>query len=214
MTNFSFPLKKLWFTHILILVVSNYAVQIPLTILGIHSTLGTFTYPFIFLTTDLTVRIFGQIKARKIVGLATLPGLVLSYFVGTLFEHGIFQGLDALSDFSMFVFRITVASLSAYILGQLADILVFQRLRELKQWWPAPIASSVLGNLLDTFTFFAIAFYASNDPFMAEHWVEIAFIDYLVKICANLSIFVPAYGLLLKYLTKKIKLELKHNSDI
>ena len=107
MNNFSFPLKKLWFIHVFILVISNYAVQIPLTIFGINTTLGTFTYPFIFLSTDLTVRIFGQHKARKIVFMATMPGLVLSYFIGSLFEHGLFQGIASLSSFSYFVFRIT-----------------------------------------------------------------------------------------------------------
>ncbi len=204
MHTFSFPLKKLWFAHVFILVLSNYAVQIPLEIFGIATTLGTFTYPFIFLCTDLTVRIFGKIRARKIVFLATLPGLIISYFIGTLFEHGSFQGFSNLSDFSFFVFRITVASLCAYLLGQIADILVFQRLRELRLWWPAPVSSSIIGNLLDTYVFFAIAFYGTSDPFLAENWLTIATFDYIVKIIANLSIFVPAYGVLLKYIITKI----------
>lgn len=205
MNNFSFPLKKLWFIHVFILVISNYAVQIPLTIFGINTTLGTFTYPFIFLSTDLTVRIFGQHKARKIVFMATMPGLVLSYFIGSLFEHGLFQGIASLSSFSYFVFRITLASLSAYLIGQIADIMVFQRLRRMKQWWPAPTASSIFGNLLDTYSFFAIAFYHTNDAFMAEHWIGIGFVDYLVKITANLMIFLPVYGVLLNFLIKKIE---------
>ena len=75
----------------------------------------------------------------------------------------------------------------------------------MKQWWPAPTASSVLGNLLDTYAFFAIAFYHTNDAFMSEHWIEIAFVDYLVKITANLVIFLPAYGVLLNYLIRKIE---------
>lgn len=202
--TFSFPLKKLWFAHVFILVLSNYAVQIPLEFFGIATTLGTFTYPLIFLCTDLTVRIFGKLKARKIVFLATMPGLVISYFVGTLFEHGTFQGFSNLHEFSFFVFRITIASLTAYLLGQLADILVFQRLRELKLWWPAPVASSIIGNLLDTYVFFAIAFYGTTDPYLAEHWFDIATFDYIVKICANMSIFIPAYGMLLKYIIARI----------
>lgn len=76
--------------------------------------------------------------------MATMPGLVLSYFIGSLFEHGLFQGIASLSSFSYFVFRITLASLSAYLIGQIADIMVFQRLRRMKQWWPAPTASSIL----------------------------------------------------------------------
>lgn len=204
MQKFSFPLKKLWFTHVLILVLSNYAVQIPLTLFGINTTVGTFTYPFVFLSTDLTVRIFGQEKARIIVLLAVLPGLFLSYLVGTLFEHGSFQSLQALSSFSMFVFRIVAASLCAYAAGQLADIFVFQRLRERKAWWTAPMASSVLGNLIDTYIFFAVAFCGCTDAFMSEHWMGIALVDYLVKIAANLTIFLPVYGIILNFLLKNI----------
>jgi len=122
MNNIFFPLQKLWFAHVVILVVSNYAVQLPVDLFGINTTVGTFTYPFVFLSTDLTVRIFGKDKARKIVFIATMPALVLSYFVGTLFEHGQFQGWANLTEFSYFVFRITLASLCAYLLGQISEI--------------------------------------------------------------------------------------------
>ena len=204
MNNIFFPLQKLWFAHVVILVVSNYAVQLPVDLFGINTTVGTFTYPFVFLSTDLTVRIFGKDKARKIVFIATMPALVLSYFVGTLFEHGQFQGWANLTEFSYFVFRITLASLCAYLLGQISDILVFQRLRKLKQWWPAPVCSSIFGNMLDTYFFFAVAFFGTNDAFMAAHWIEIATFDYLVKITANLIIFVPIYGVILNYIIQRI----------
>ena len=62
----------------------------------------------------------------------------------------------------------------AYLLGQILDVHVFNRLRQLKQWWVAPTCSTLFGNALDTIAFFAIAFYQSPDPFMAEHWTEIA----------------------------------------
>lgn len=204
MDQIKFPLKWLFLAHVLIITLSNYAVQIPITIFGINSTLGTFTYPFIFLTTDLTVRIFGQYRARMIVFFALLPGLVLSYLIGTVFEHGQFQGLGALTIFSIFVFRISAASLAAYVIGQLSDILVFQKLRNLRIWWPAPAASSVFGNLIDTYTFFAVAFFETTDVFLAEHWVEIAFVDYLVKMSASVIIFVPIYGVVLSFISRII----------
>ncbi len=204
MIDISFPFKKLWFFHIFIIVLSNYAVQIPFTIFGLNTTVGTFTYPFIFLATDLTTRIYGQHQARRIVFFAMLPALILSYIVGTVFEQGNYQGLSALNTFSMFVFRIALASFSAYVLGQLADILVFQRLRRLPKWWPAPVASSIFGNLLDTYVFFAVAFVACPVPFMAEHWFELATFDYAVKVGANLTIFVPIYGAVLNWLSKHI----------
>ncbi len=198
------PLTKLFCLHVFIIVLSNYAVQIPVTVLGIDTTFGTFTYPFIFLTTDLTVRLYGAIAARKVIFLAMLPALVISYFVGTLFAFGEYQGFGALTVFSIFVFRIAAASFSAYIVGQLADILVFSRLRRLKQWWPAPAASSIAGNALDTFVFYAIAFWQTTDAYMAENWVALGIVDYLVKIAASLALFVPLYGIILNALAKYV----------
>ncbi|HAR79504.1 MAG TPA: 7-cyano-7-deazaguanine/7-aminomethyl-7-deazaguanine transporter [Succinivibrionaceae bacterium] len=205
MNELSFPLKKLWFAHVFIIVLSNYAVQIPILMFGcINSTLGTFTYPFIFLATDLTVRIYGQKKARIVIFSAMIPALIISYLVGTVFAHGSFQGIDNLSTFNSFVFRIALASFSAYVLGQLADIFVFQKLRQLKKWWPAPAASSVFGNMLDTYAFFAVAFYHTTDAFMAANWMEIATVDYAVKMAASLIIFVPVYGVFLSFINKYI----------
>lgn len=199
----SFPSRKLWFAHVLILVVSNFAVQIPVAIGPIDSTWGTFTYPFLFLTTDLTVRVFGEARAKRIVFHALLPGLLLSYIVGVLFEHGVFRGFGALAVFSIFVARIALASLVAYGLGQLADILVFSRLRRMDAWWCAPAAGSVFGNLLDTFVFYAVAFFGCDDAFMASHWVGLAWVDYAVKILANLAVLLPLYGVFLRYLLKR-----------
>ena len=66
------------------------------------------------------------------------------------------------------------------------------------------MASTVVGNLLDTLAFFSIAFWRSPDAFMAEHWVEIACVDYGVKLLISIGLFVPAYGVLLRYLTRKL----------
>ena len=201
---------RLFLIHVFIIVLSNYAVQIPVTVLGVDTTWGTFTYPFIFVATDLTIRIYGAAKARKIIFTAMLPALVVSYIVGTLFSFGQYQGLNSLLVFSIFVFRISLASFSAYVVGQLVDILVFQRLRALKQWYIAPAASSIMGNALDTFIFYAIAFYQGNDPYMAENWVSLGIVDYLVKIAASLSLFVPIYGMILNLLAKYV---LTNNRD-
>ncbi len=127
MNNITFPLRKLFILHVFIIVLSNYAVQIPFTVFGLHTTWGAFTYPFIFITTDLTVRLYGATMARKVIFVAMIPALILSYIVGTIFESGNYQGLGALSVFSIFVFRIALASFGAYVLGQIADILVYCR---------------------------------------------------------------------------------------
>lgn len=190
--------------HVLIIASSNYLVQLPISMFGVHTTWGAFSFPFIFLATDLTVRIFGSELARHIILRAMMPALVLSYLFSVVFSSGEFVGLSALSNINWFVARIACASFMAYLLGQILDISVFNKLRQSTTWWLAPTASTVIGNLLDTVAFFGIAFYQSPDPFMAQHWIEIASVDYLVKLVISIGLFVPAYGVLLRYLTRKL----------
>ena len=188
--------------HIIVIAASNYLVQIPFQVFGLHTTWGTFTFPLVYLATDLTVRIFGKEQARKIIFWTMIPALILSYVVSIIFFEGKFQGLSGLAEFNLFVFRIAFASFIAYLMGQLLDIKVFFRLRKHRRWWVAPSASTILGNLLDTILFYAIAFYASTDEFMARHWPEIAAVDYGFKIIVSLLLFLPAYGVLLAFLTE------------
>ncbi|CAM2893655.1 7-cyano-7-deazaguanine/7-aminomethyl-7-deazaguanine transporter [Vibrio ordalii] len=190
--------------HLIIIASSNYLVQLPFTVFGLHTTWGAFTFPFIFLATDLTVRIFGAALARKIIFLVMLPALIVSYALSVLFFDGQFQGLAQLHEFNLFVARIAIASFMAYLLGQIMDVHVFNRLRQMKRWWVAPTCSTLFGNALDTVAFFAIAFYQSPDPFMAEHWTEIALVDYGFKLVISLGLFVPMYGVLLNYLIRKL----------
>ncbi|BDX01414.1 MAG: 7-cyano-7-deazaguanine/7-aminomethyl-7-deazaguanine transporter [Marinomonas sp.] len=197
-------LRYLAMFHLLIIASSNYLVQIPFTIAGFHTTWGAFTFPFIFLATDLTVRIFGAALARRIIFLVMIPSLIVSYVLSVVFAQGEFQGFGALASLNSFVGRIAIASLMAYLLGQVLDIQVFNRLRQLKAWWVAPAASTLFGNGLDTLAFFGIAFYQSPDPFMAQHWQEIALADFGFKLIISLGLFIPMYGVLLNYLTKKI----------
>ena len=188
--------------HIFIIIASNYLVQFPMQLFGWQTTWGAFSFPFIFLATDLTVRLLGKQSARRVIAYVMLPALLVSYIVSVLFQEGSFHGAAALRELNTFVLRISLASFAAYVVGQLADIQVFDRLRQLKQWWIAPTASTVLGNLLDTFVFFAVAFWYSSNAFMAEHWVEIAAVDYVVKILISLLLFIPLYGLLLNMLLR------------
>ena len=187
--------------HIIVIAASNYLVQIPFQIFGLHTTWGTFTFPLVYLATDLTVRIFGQTQARKIIFWTMIPALLISYLVSVIFFEGRFQGLGGLAEFNLFVFRIAFASFIAYLAGQLMDIKVFSRLREHRSWWVAPSVSTIVGNLVDTLLFYSIAFWASSDAFMAQHWPEIALLDYCFKIGVSILLFLPAYGLLLNLLT-------------
>lgn len=186
--------------HVTIIAASNYLVQIPFQLFGFNTTWGAFTYPFIFLATDLTVRLFGSALARRIVFWVMFPALIVSYFLSVLFVHGDFAGWAALAIFNIDVGRIVLASFSAYLVGQLLDITVFRRLRQLRTWWIAPTASTIFGTLADTMVFFSIAFAGCRNVFMATHWPELAAADYAFKLVISLGMFVPLYGVLLGWL--------------
>jgi uncharacterized integral membrane protein (TIGR00697 family) len=190
--------------HVLVIAASNYLVQIPFQIFGLHTTWGTFSFPLVYLATDLTVRIFGSAEARKIVFGAMLPALLVTYIFSVIFFEGKYQGFGDLTTLNVMVLRIAFASLAAYALGQMADIKVFSRLRQNRRWWVAPSVSTVIGNLLDTVVFYFIAFGASSDAFMAAHWPEIAALDYGFKLLVSLLLFLPVYGVLLRIITERI----------
>ncbi|NYT22904.1 7-cyano-7-deazaguanine/7-aminomethyl-7-deazaguanine transporter [Alcaligenaceae bacterium] len=202
----SFYLTLLVAFHILIIIASNYLVQLPIDLFGFHSTWGAFSFPFIFLATDLTVRLIGKAEARSVIARTMVPALIASYIVSVLFHAGRFNGIEALGEFNSFVFRIAFASFAAYALGQLLDVQVFDRMRRsYVQWWIAPAVSSVFGQALDTAAFFSIAFWRSTNPFMAENWVEIAIVDYVIKLSVSLLLFVPIYGIALNAIIRGMK---------
>ena len=137
---FSVPLLAV--LHVAIIVASNYLVQWPVELFGVLTTWGAFTFPLVFVATDLTVRLLGRRAARRVVARVMLPALVASYIVSVLFHEGRFGGWQALGQFNGFVARIALASFVAYVAGQLLDIAVFARLRRRRPWWLAPAAST------------------------------------------------------------------------
>lgn len=207
-------LYQLSFFHILIIASSNYLVQLPFTIFGFHTTWGAFTFPFIFLTTDLTIRVFGASLARKIIFVVMMPALLISYVLSVVFFKGQWMGFGELTEFNLFVARIALASFSAYLVGQLMDITVFSYLRRQQKWWVAPSAAAVAGNFIDTIVFFSVAFYMSEDPFMAANWQEIAMVDYAFKIIICALFFLPLYGVLLNYILKKMATDHKDQNHL
>lgn len=132
--------------HILIISASNYLnylVQLPFTISGLYTTWGAFSFPFVYLATDLTVCIFGQQAACSIIFKTMLPALLITYVMGALFQQGSLQNLSALAELNSFVFRIAFVSFATYLIGQLMDIKVFAKLREANRWWVAPTVSAI-----------------------------------------------------------------------
>ena len=190
--------------HILIVASSNYLVQFPITVFGFKATWGAFTFPFIFLATDLTVRLFGPRLGRQIIFYAMFPALVVSYLITVGFRNGVWLGFDAFFQFDLFVARIAIASFAAYVVGQILDVYVFNKLRQHKQWWHAPFASAIFGNLMDTFVFFTIAFYKTSDTYLADNLVEIATVDYIFKMIINALFFLPLYKVILNQVMKRL----------
>ena len=148
-----------------IVVVSNYLVQFPINKFGLSEilTYGAFSYPITFLITDLANRAYGKIVARKIVYIGFVIGILLTLFVSTNFS-------DIIS------IRIAIGSGVAFFVAQNLDIYIFDYLRK-KVWFVAPLTSSTLGSILDTFLFFSIAFYGTSVP-----WVTLAIGDLIVKL--------------------------------
>ena len=121
------PRRILWSLaalHVAVIIASNVLVQIPLQLGPVLTTWGSFTFPLIFLATDLTVRVLGRDTARRVVLWAMGPALLASYVVSVLFAEGRFAGWASLAEFNLFVFRIACASFAAYVVGQITDIQV------------------------------------------------------------------------------------------
>ena len=158
----------------LIVVASNYLVQFPIEYFNLNEilTYGAFSYPITFLITDLANRAYGKIVARKIVYIGFFIGIALTLFVSTNFSE-------------IISIRIAIGSGAAFFIAQNLDIKIFDILRK-KIWYIAPLTSSVLGSIVDTFIFFSIAFYATGVP-----WISLSFGDLTVKIFIALFMLIP-----------------------
>ncbi len=181
----------------IVVVASNILVQHPI---GTWLTWGAFTYPLAFLVSDIVNRIEGPAAARRVVYAGFVTGLACSAI-----------GTQILGEFGPLVtLRVAIGSGIAFLLAQLLDILIFDRLRQ-KAWWKAPFISTFAGSTLDTALFFTFAFSASlsfiepgNDVswaaepmallgvgFTVPFWVSLAVADWLVKIAVDLIALLP-----------------------
>jgi len=157
-----------------VVLASNYLVQFPIKYYGFEEilTYGAFSYPVAFLITDLANRSYGKIIARKIVYIGFVIGIVFTLFFSTNFE-------DLISV------RIAIGSGTAFLVAQLLDVQIFDKLRK-KKWFVAPLTSSLTGSTIDTFLFFSISFYATGIP-----WVTLSLGDLAVKVLVALLMLIP-----------------------
>ena len=153
---------------------SNYLVQFPVDYFGLKNllTYGAFSYPIAFLITDLSNRRYGKNTAKKIVYIGFILGIFLTFYFSTNFS-------DLIS------IRIAVGSGTAFLVAQLIDVNIFDRLRK-KIWFAAPLVSSLIGSIIDTFLFFSIAFYGTG-----VNWITLSFGDLLVKTFVSLVMLIP-----------------------
>ena len=158
----------------LVVLASNYLVQFPIKYYGLNQllTYGALSYPIAFLITDLANRSYGKIVARKIVYFGFVIGICFTLFFSTNFD-------DLISV------RIAIGSGSAFLVAQLLDVQVFDKLRK-KQWFIAPLSSSLIGSTVDTFLFFSISFYATGVP-----WITLSLGDLAAKIFVALVMLIP-----------------------
>ena len=91
----------------------------------------------------------------------------------------------------MISIRIAIGSGTAFLVAQLLDVQIFDKLRK-KDWFIAPLTSSIIGSTVDTFLFFSISFYGTGIS-----WFTLALGDLVVKILVALIMLIP-FRLLLK----------------
>ena len=153
---------------------SNYLVQFPIKYYGLEEilTYGAFTYPIAFLITDLANRSYGKFIARKIVYIGFAIGVSFTLLFSTNFT-------DLISV------RIAIGSGTAFLVAQLIDVQIFDKLRQ-KKWFVAPLTSSFIGSTVDTFLFFSISFYATGIP-----WFTLSLGDLAIKIFVALIMLIP-----------------------
>ena len=174
-----------------VVVLSNYLVQFPVNYMGFQDllTYGAFSYPIAFLITDLSNRRYGKNTAKKIVYLGFILGVILTFYFSTNYS-------DLIS------IRIAIGSGTAFLVAQLIDVNIFDRLRK-KVWFVAPLVSSLIGSGIDTFLFFSISFYGTG-----VNWITLSFGDLFVKIFVALMMLIP-FRILLSHVKEISAMEKK-----
>ena len=181
------------FLMALIVALSNYLVQFPVHHFDLQNllTYGAFTYPVAFLITDLANRSYGKNTAKKIVYMGFALGVFLTFYFSTNYS-------DLIS------IRIAIGSGVAFLIAQLVDVNIFDKLRK-KKWFIAPLTSSFAGSIIDTFLFFSISFYGTG-----INWVTLSIGDFFVKIFVALLMLVP-FRFLLFYIREVSTIKKKIN---
>jgi len=180
--------------HTAVIAISNYLVSINFDLFGHPLTAAAFTFPLVIVATDLTVRLIGKTAGRAVVALSYIPAVAVS--VAVILWSGAPESV---------AYRIGFASGSAYLVGTMLDVYVFQWVRErFTAWFYAPALSMIAANFIDTYTFFYVGFANGADEFMAANWDTVALNQSITKLVIGWIVFLPAYGVLLNMIQKKV----------
>ena len=182
------------FLMAIVVTLSNYLVQFPVNYRGLQDilTYGAFSYPIAFLITDLSNRKYGKNTAKKIVYFGFVLGVILTFYFSTNFS-------DLIS------IRIAIGSGTAFLIAQLIDVNIFDRLRN-KIWFAAPLTSSLIGSTIDTFLFFSISFYGTG-----INWLSLSVGDLIVKVLVALLMLIP-FRIFISYIKDDVMNEKKINA--
>lgn len=148
-------------------------------------TWGAFTFPIAFLVTDLSNRAYGPAKAARVVVVGFVVGIIASGFIA--------DWPQTLSEVAVLT---AVASGSAFLIGQMLDIAIFQKLRR-GIWWKAPLVSSAVSSAIDTLIFFYLLFGVFY-PEWGLDWLKLGIGDYAIKGFMSLTLLAP-YRLLMGF---------------
>ena len=177
-----------------VVILSNYLVQFPVKYLGLQNVLtyGAFSYPIAFLITDVANQKYGKSLAKRIVYFGFALGVFLTFYFSTNYS-------DLIS------IRIAFASGIAFLVAQLIDVNIFDKLRK-KIWFAAPLVSSLVGSTVDTFLFFSISFYGTS-----VNWFTLSLGDLLVKIFVAIMMLIP-FRILISHLAQSSNKRKKINA--
>jgi uncharacterized integral membrane protein (TIGR00697 family) len=161
-------------------------------------TAGVIIWPVVFLTTDLINEYFGKPGVKRISYLTA--GLIAYVFVIVFltiqlspadFWQSLKNADGSVVDMDLAfnkIFgqsqRIIIGSLTAFILGQLVDVFVFQKLKRVtgnKMLWLRATGSTLISQLIDSFVVLFIAFYGT---FETRLIVAIGITNYIYKFIA------------------------------
>ncbi|UCS92806.1 queuosine precursor transporter [Echinicola marina] len=193
-------------------------------ILDFNLTAGALLWPVVFITTDIINEYFGKKGVRKIsfltaafvayifIAISIITNLPPAQFwldVNSSTPDGAPFDIDyAFNTIFRQGLGIIVGSLTAFLLGQLIDVFVFQKLRKVtgaKMIWLRATGSTLVSQLIDSFVVLGIAFYVFGN-WSIEQLIAVGIINYIYKFTVAI-ILTPllylAHDIIDKYLGKE-----------